>query len=44
MNININEVNTIFEPFIDMQFSILGLLNAIIIVTILVIVFNHNKM
>jgi len=44
MNIYFNEVNTIYEPFINMQVSILGLLNAIIIVVILVIIFNHNKM
>jgi len=43
MNININEVNTIYEPFMSIHFTYLGISITILIAAILIVTFNRIK-
>ncbi len=43
MNININEVSTIYEPFMSIHFTYLGISITILIAAILIVTFNRIK-
>lgn len=43
MNINISEVNTIYEPFISIQFTQFGIAIIVLTAVILIVTFNMIK-